>query len=52
MNLLTMIPQSIALTITPRGYPLMLGIDAIKALGGMVVGLTGLVQLGNKEIVN
>ena len=33
------------------GFDLLLGIDAIKALGGMVVGLTGSVQLGNKGIV-
>ena len=35
----------------PLGFDLLLEIDAIKALGGMVVGPTGLVQLGNKEIV-
>ena len=35
----------------PLGFDLLLGIDAIKALGGMVVGPTGSVQLGNKEIV-
>ena len=34
----------------PQGFDLLLGIDAIKALGGMVVGPTGSVQLGNKEI--
>ena len=32
----------------PQGFDLLLGIDAIKALGGMVVGPTGSVQLGNK----
>ena len=35
----------------PLGFDLLLGIYAIKALGGMVVGPTGSVQLGNKEIV-
>ena len=35
----------------PLGFDLLLGIDAIKALGGIVVGPTGLVQLDNKEIV-
>ena len=35
----------------PLGFNLLLGIDAIKALGDMVVGPTGSVQLGNKEIV-
>ena len=35
----------------PLGFDLLLGIDTIKALGGMVDGPTGLVQLGNKEIV-
>ena len=35
----------------PLGFDLQLGINAIKALGGMVVGPTGLVQLGNKGIV-
>ena len=35
----------------PQGFDRLLGIDAIKALGGMVVGPTGSVQLGNKEIV-
>ena len=35
----------------PLGFDLLLGINAIKVLGGMVVGPTGLVQLGNKEIV-
>ena len=35
----------------PLGFDLLLGIDAIKALGGMVVGPTGSVQFGNKEIV-
>ena len=35
----------------PLGFDLLLGIDTIKALGGMVVRPTGLVQLGNKEIV-
>ena len=35
----------------PLGFDLLLGIDAIKALGGMVVGPTGSVQLSNKEIV-
>ena len=35
----------------PLGFDLLLGIDAIKAQGGMVVGPTGSVQLGNKEIV-
>ena len=35
----------------PLGFDLLLGIDAIKALGGMVVGLSGSVQLGNKGIV-
>ena len=34
----------------PLGFDLLLGIDTIKALGGMVVGPMGLVQLGNKEI--
>ena len=33
------------------GFDLLLGIDAIKALGGMVFGPTGSVQLGNKKIV-
>ena len=33
------------------GFDLLLGINAIKALGGMVVGPTGSVQLGNKGIV-
>ena len=33
------------------GFDLLLGIDAIKALGGTVVGPTGSVQLGKKEIV-
>ena len=34
------------------GFDLLLGIDGIKKkLGGMVVGPTGSVQLGNKEIV-
>ena len=31
----------------PLGFDLQLGIDAIKVLGGMVVGPTGSVQLGN-----
>ena len=35
----------------PLGFDLLLRIDAIKALGGVVFGRTGLVQLGNKEIV-
>ena len=35
----------------PLGFDLLLGIDTIKALGGMVVGPTGSVQLGNKKIV-
>ena len=35
----------------PLGFDLLLGIGAIKALGGMVVGPTGSVQLGNKELV-
>ena len=35
----------------PLGFDLLLGINDIKALGGMVVGPTGSVQLGNKEIV-
>ena len=35
----------------PLGFDLLLGIDTIKALGGMVVGPTGSVQVGNKEIV-
>ena len=35
----------------PLGFDLLMGIDAIKALGGMVVGPTGSVQLSNKEIV-
>ena len=35
----------------PLGFDLPLGINAIKALGGMVVGPTGSVQLGNKGIV-
>ena len=35
----------------PLGFDLLLAISAIKALGGMVVGPTGLGQLGNKEIV-
>ena len=34
----------------PLGFDLLLGIDAIKSLGGMVVGPMGLVQLSNKEI--
>ena len=33
------------------GFGLLLGINAIKTLGGMVVGPIGSVQLGNKEIV-
>ena len=35
----------------PLGFDLLLGIDAIKALEGMIVGPTGSVQLSNKEIV-
>ena len=35
----------------PLGFDLLLDIDAIKALGGGVVGAIGSVQLGNKEIV-
>ena len=37
--------------VKPLGFDLLLGIDTIKALGGRVVGPTGSVQLGNKEIV-
>ena len=33
------------------GFDLLLGVDSIKALGGMVVRPTGPVQFGNKEIV-
>ena len=35
----------------PLGFELLLGINAIKELGGMVVGPTGSVQLSNKGIV-
>ena len=35
----------------PLGFDLLLGINVIKALGGMVVGSTRSVQLSNKEIV-
>ena len=35
----------------PLGFDLLLGIDTIKALGGMIVGPTGSVQLGYKGIV-
>ena len=33
----------------PLGFDLLLGIDAIKALGGIVVGPTGSVQLGDRR---
>ena len=33
----------------PLGFDLLLGIDVIKALGGVVVGPTGSVQLGYRR---
>ena len=33
----------------PLGFDLLLGVDAIKALGGVVVGPTGSVQLGDRR---
>ena len=35
----------------PLGFDLLLGVDSIKALGGVVVGPTGSVQLGDRRTI-